>query len=104
MIIDEAKKAVEELKAQGNSDDEIIAAFYYGYKDGKINIAEFEVLMQLLGYTLSEEFLRGDENGEQPTYEEEKPTEEPTEEPEQEEEEEPKEESEEDKALKLFGK
>lgn len=99
MIIDEAKKAVEELKAQGNSDDEIIAAFYYGYKDGKINIAEFEILMQILGYSLSDEFLRS-ETQEQ----EEKPIEEPEQEEKEEPKEEPKEDSEEEDAMKLFGK
>lgn len=90
MVIDEAKKAVEELKAQGESDDEIISSFYNGYVEGKINIATFEALMQVLGYTLSDEFYANEAQ----IYEDEEELLR----------EEPKEEPEEEKAMKLFGK
>lgn len=112
MTIDEARKTIAELKAQGSDEDQLIGIFYQMYKDRKIEIQEFEALMNLIGYHLSEEFLRMSDEEQMNLENEPNPQEaegegEPT--PEAEDEasedvEEKKEDSEEDKAMKLFGK
>ena len=111
MTIDEARKTIAELKAQGSDEDQLIGIFYQMYKDHKIEIQEFEALMNLIGYHLSEEFLRmSDEeqmnlenapNPQEDEWEDQDPeeSEEASEDVEEE-----KEDSEEDKAMKLFGK
>ena len=106
MTVQEAQKVIEELKAQGNSEEEIAGSFYLLFKEDKINVEELEGLVNLLGYHLTEEFKSMDpeqqktngykEIGEdsQSEGEEEKVQEQPKEE---------KEESEDDKAMNLMG-
>lgn len=57
MTIDEAKEAISEMRAQGNSDEDIAASFYLMFVDDKIDVNQFNALVNLLGYHLTEEFL-----------------------------------------------
>ena len=112
MTVEEAKKVIEELKAQGETEDDIVGIFFMMFQDDKLSLEEFEDLIGLMDYELTEEFKnmspeqqKSDEAWEEIEDEEGEPVEEPA--PESEEKEEkPAEESEEDKdekARKLFG-
>jgi hypothetical protein len=97
MSIEEARKTIAELKAQGSDEDQLIGIFYQMYKEGKIEIEDFEALMQLIGYHLSEEFLQMSDEEQKnienvPEYEEENTDVEE------------ENEDDEEKAMKLFGK
>lgn len=126
MTVDEAKEAIEELKAQGANEEEIAGSFYLMFVDGKLDVNQFNALVNLLGYHLSDEFLAmseeeqkekgfakteeaaegiSDDTVEKSKDDETNPVKKDEEEDEDEEEpEEKEEESEEDKAMKLFGK
>ena len=119
MTIDEAREAIEELKAQGANEEEIAGSFYLMFVDGKLDLKQFEALVNVLGYHLSEEFLamseeEQKEKGFTKTEEAaegvsddtvEKSKDDETNPVKKEETDEDKdEESEEDKAMKLFGK
>lgn len=56
MSIEELQKAIEEMKAQGQSEEEIAGAFYLLFRDGKIDLEQLEALVNTLGFELSEEF------------------------------------------------
>lgn len=60
MSVDEAKEAISEMRAQGNSDEEIAGAFYLMFVDGKLDVNQFNALVNLLGYHLSDEFMAMD--------------------------------------------
>lgn len=57
MSVDEAKEAISEMRAQGNSDEEIAGAFYLMFVDGKLDVNQLNALVNLLGYHLSDEFM-----------------------------------------------
>lgn len=57
MTREEAKQAIEELKAQGFSEDEMLLTFYTMFQDDKLNVDQLGNLVGLIGYELSEEFL-----------------------------------------------
>lgn len=57
MTREEAKQAIEELKAQGFSEDEMLLTFYTMFQDDKLNVEQLGNLVELIGYELSEEFL-----------------------------------------------
>lgn len=48
--------AIDQLKAEGYSEEEIIGAFYKMFSDEKITLQEFEDLVNLIGYELTEKF------------------------------------------------
>lgn len=56
MELSELKTAVEEMKAQGTSEEDILGTFYLKFVDGEISLEEFEALASVLGKGLSEEF------------------------------------------------
>lgn len=60
MSVDEAKEAISEMRAQGNSDEEIAGAFYLMFVDGKLDVNQLNALVNLLGYHLSDEFMAMD--------------------------------------------
>lgn len=98
MSIEELQKAVEEMKAQGQSEEEIAGAYYLLFRDGKIDLEQLEALVNNLGFELSEEFKAMDpemqkEAGYQVLDEEQNAPEQPSE---------PAEKSEEDEAMKFF--
>lgn len=108
MELNELKTAVEEMKAQGTSEEDILGTFYLKFVDGEISLEEFEALASVLGKGLSDEF-KGLSEEEQKKYaltEEEEETETETDaEPESDEETEEETESEEDeekRAMKLL--
>ena len=117
MTVEEAKKVIEELKAQGETEDDIVGIFFMMFQDDKLSLEEFEDLIGLMDYELTEEFKnmspeqqKSDEAWEEIEDEEGDPVEEPAPEAEEKEEQEKpaeeseeSEESEEDKARKLFG-
>lgn len=117
MTIDEAKEAIEELKAQGANDEEIAGSFYLMFVDGKLDLKQFEALVNVLGYHLSEEFLamseeeqkekgftKTDEAAEGVSDDTVEKSKDDETNPVKKEDSEDKEETEEDKAMKLFGK
>lgn len=57
MTIDEAKEAISEMRAQGSSDEEIAASFYLMFVEDKLDVNQFNALVNLLGYHLTDEFL-----------------------------------------------
>lgn len=57
MTVNEAKEAIAELKAQGNTEEEIAGSFYLMFCDGKLDVNQFDALVNLLGYHLTDEFL-----------------------------------------------
>lgn len=56
MTGEEAKKTLDELKAQGYSDEELLGSFYLMFVDDKISVNDMEVLSNALGYSLTDEF------------------------------------------------
>lgn len=56
MTVEEAKKATEELKAQGNSEEEILAIYYEMFKDDKLDEEALEKLVNILGWELTPEW------------------------------------------------
>lgn len=56
MTPQEAKKFLDEQKAQGHSDEEILAVLYSMFIDDSINIDQLEALVGAMGYRLTEEF------------------------------------------------
>ena len=116
MTVEEAKKVIEELKAQGETEEDIVGIFFMMFQDDKLSLEEFEDLIGLMDYELTEEFKnmspeqqKSDEAWEEIEDEEGEPVEEPAEESEEKEEkpapesEEDKEKADDEKARKLFG-
>ena len=56
MTVEEMKKAIGELKAQGNDEETILGAFYRMFQDDKLTLDELDGIVNLLGYHLTEEF------------------------------------------------
>lgn len=118
MTVEEAKKVIEELKAQGETEDDIVGIFFMMFQDDKLSLEEFEDLIGLMDYELTEEFKnmspeqqKSDEAWEEIEDEEGNPVEEPAPEseeaPESDKEDaasdEDKEKADDEKARKLFG-
>lgn len=57
MTVDEARDAIQELKAQGLTDEGIAASLYQMYKEDKLDLDQFGSLVKIVGYDLSDEFL-----------------------------------------------
>lgn len=57
MTAQEVKEAFEELKAQGETEEDIAGALYMMFQEDKISLDELKELVQFLGYELSPEFL-----------------------------------------------
>lgn len=56
MTIEEAKEMIEELKEQGETEEDIVAGFYAMFCEGDIDVNELSDLIKLLGYELTDEF------------------------------------------------
>ncbi len=56
MTREDAQKAFEEFKTQGKTDEELAAMLYMMFQDEKINLEELEILLDVLGWKLTEEF------------------------------------------------
>lgn len=57
MTVDETKSAIQELKAQGLTDEGIAASLYQMYTEDKIDLEQFGSLVKLVGFDLSDEFM-----------------------------------------------
>lgn len=56
MTKEEATKFFDEQKANGMSEDEILAVLYKMFQDDKIDLNQLEALCAVMGYELTEEF------------------------------------------------
>lgn len=56
MTREEATKFFDEQKANGMSEDEILAVLYKMFQDDKIDLNQLEALCAVMGYELTEEF------------------------------------------------
>ena len=52
----ELKQIIDELKEEGNTEEDILAGFYQMYKNGDFDEENLEVAVNFLGYRLSDEF------------------------------------------------
>lgn len=70
MTYEEAQKAIESLKAEGYSEEEILIVFHDMFRDGKMTIDELKEMVGLIGYEITEEFLNmSEEEQKEPLYE-----------------------------------
>lgn len=53
---EDAKQAIDAMKKQGKSDEELLFALYGMFQDDKIDVNELGDLVQLVGYELTDEF------------------------------------------------
>ena len=58
MTIEELKKSIEIVKSQGYSEEEILEGFYKMFQDGKLTLDELDGIVNVMGYHLSDEFLK----------------------------------------------
>lgn len=56
MTLEEAKSALEELKQDGNSEEDILKILYLMYVDGELEFSDFRTFNELMGYKLTDEF------------------------------------------------
>ena len=56
MTLKEAQHAIEELKAQGETEETMLATFYAMFIDDVLTVDELGDLCQLIGYELTDEF------------------------------------------------
>jgi hypothetical protein len=56
MTVKEAKKAMDEMMAQGTTEDEMLGILYLMFQDDKLSFEELEALVEVLGYEITEEF------------------------------------------------
>lgn len=124
MTLEEAKAAIEDLKAQGETEDDILKVLYLMFTKGEFDVETLRALVGTMGYEFTEEFeAMSDDDKKTKGWEQEDDPEksgmdkeeiekakefgdDEGEEKEPEEPEEPEEESEEDekkRAMKLFG-
>lgn len=58
MTIDEAKKAFDEMRAQGADDNALLGTLYSMFQDDKIDVNQLGALVNVLGYELTEDFKK----------------------------------------------
>ena len=82
MTVEEVNKAIDALKANGMTEQEILASFYAMFCEDKITADQLEGLAQVMGYELTDEFknlsdedkkLFGDDVEEDPDAADDKP-------------------------------
>ena len=56
MTLREAKQVIDEFLAQGETEEDIVAALYLMYQDDDISLEELEQIVGTLGYEFTEEF------------------------------------------------
>lgn len=57
ITIEEAKKAMDEMMAQGTTEEEMLGILYLMFQADKISLDELESLIGALGYEFTEEFM-----------------------------------------------
>lgn len=58
MDAEEMKKLIDEYKAQGLSDEEILDASYKALEDGKLAKEDLEIIANVLGYEFTPDFAK----------------------------------------------
>lgn len=56
MTYEEAKEAIEDLKAQGESEDDILKGLYGMYTDDKLSLSDLRTFIGIMGYEFTDEF------------------------------------------------
>lgn len=56
MTYEEAKAAIEELKAKGETEDDILNVLYAMYTDDKLSLSDLRSFIGIMGYEFTEEF------------------------------------------------
>lgn len=56
MTIKEAKKVLQQLKEQGETDDQILGGMYLMYQHDELSLDDLRVMTGLLGYEFTDEF------------------------------------------------
>lgn len=56
MTVNEGKKAMDEMMAQGTTEEEMLGILYLMFQDDKLTFEELEALVDALGYEITEEF------------------------------------------------
>ena len=56
MTLKEAQHAIEELKAQGETEETMLATFYSMFIDDELTVEQLGDLCELIGYELTDEF------------------------------------------------
>ena len=56
MTMEDLKGLIEELKQEGNSEEDIVAGFYKMFQDDKINFEQLEALVHQVGWEITDEF------------------------------------------------
>ena len=69
MTLEQGKQLIEKLKKEELSDEEIVVVLHDKFRMGEITVEEFEILVQLLDYELTEEFYQmSEEEQKEPLY------------------------------------
>jgi len=58
MTIEEARSAFADLRENGLTDEEIAMALYNINRENKLDLEQFDSLARLLGFSLTEEFIK----------------------------------------------
>lgn len=56
MTVNEMQKAIEQLKAEGHSEEEILGGFYKMFQNDELTLDELDGIVNLMGYHLTDEF------------------------------------------------
>lgn len=56
MTLEEAKEAIEDLRAKGETDEDMLKVFYAMFLDNKLSTDDLRILAGLVGYEFTEEF------------------------------------------------
>ena len=56
MTMEDLNGLIEELKQEGNSEEDIVAGFYKMFQDDKINFEQLEALVHQVGWEITDEF------------------------------------------------
>lgn len=56
MTVTDMQKAIEQLKAEGHSEEEILGGFYKMFQNDQLTLDELDGIVNLMGYHLTDEF------------------------------------------------
>jgi len=56
MTVEEVKKAVDEMKATGHDEEDILAALYIMFQNDEVDLETLEAIVHVMGYELTDEF------------------------------------------------
>lgn len=56
MTLEELQGALEQLKKEGYTEEDMLKIFYLMYRDGKISLDSLRTITEVLGYEFTEDF------------------------------------------------